>query len=135
MMWRQQRIETLGPASRWLSSDSSPVADFDWLWAFYFEVADELLPQTLEAVCKLESMMVSRLASKQLMDIDPLESPSRQDEWEVSEEQGKLLDIIRANFDEHVCSPASLASGFLVSHTGALHWRTCLGLTCLKMCL
>ena len=35
------------------------------------------------------------------MGIGPIGSTTRQDEWEVSEEHGKLLCIIRANYDEH----------------------------------
>ena len=37
MMWRRDWLTQLGQATRWMSCDSSPQCDFNWLWVDWFK--------------------------------------------------------------------------------------------------
>eukprot|EP00969_Alexandrium_andersonii_P198487 8766145-Alexandrium_andersonii.AAC.1 len=95
----------MGPCTRWLSCDSSPQGGHDWLWAHYFEMPNAKLVETMRAVCTLE-------ARDSALCLESLGDPRNPDSarWKVSDEQRSCLDVLAANFQEHVCPPTTLAS-------------------------
>ena len=99
----------MGSATRWLSCDGSYQCNYDWLWAYYHEVANDKLPATLQAVCELEAHMKS--AATNAVDLGAPGNRSTP-HWAISEDMQRWLDIIGSNFHEHTCVPAALAYGF-----------------------
>ena len=55
MFWRRDRYRELGPCARFMSTDSSPQANFDWLWCIYDEIALDDIVMVFRAVCTLEA--------------------------------------------------------------------------------
>ena len=90
--------------------DSSPYADFEWLWSMYIELASEDIIPTFEAVNEMRrrvSEYVKRINKTKKDD----EAWTTEELTYVPEEWKPLLHQIKRSIVPHINHPAALASG------------------------
>ena len=119
MLTRRNMTRTKGNCVRWLSCDSSPQCNYDWLWSTYIEAPTQMLPELLRAACDIERNPPWKHEAVDLRSVD-LRARRDATSFLVSSGAGNaapLFELLGNNFDRHICVPAGLAGGF----SGVVH--------------